>query len=108
MISITTNSDTYFRKAPAPPTTPVVFVVDADASVRDSLELLMEAEEWRPETFASAQEFLAQPRASVPSCLVLDVALPDLSGLELQQRVVDRIDMPVIFLGGHADVRMSV
>ena len=108
MISITAMNEAYFRKAPVRATTPVVFVVDGDTSARDSVELLVEAEGWQPETFASAQEFLAQPRASVPSCLVLDVALPDLNGLELQQRVVDRTDMPVIFVSGHGDVRMSV
>jgi FixJ family two-component response regulator len=90
-------------------TTPVVFVVDEDASVRESLELLIETSGWRAETFASAQEFLARPPAVVPNCLVLDVALPDLSGLDLQRRVTaDRPDMPVIFLTSHGDVSISV
>jgi FixJ family two-component response regulator len=88
---------------------PIVFVVDQDASVRESLQWLIEASGWRAETFASAQEFLARPRATVPSCLILDVALPDLNGLDLQTRVAaDRKEMPIIFIAGHADVRISV
>ena len=87
----------------------MVFVVDDDLSVRESLELLIETAGWEPETFASAQEFLARPRAAVPSCLVLDVALPDLNGLDLQKRIADdRPDTPIIFVTGHGDVRMSV
>jgi FixJ family two-component response regulator len=90
-------------------TTPIVFVVDDDVSVRESLELLIQTEGWQPETFASAQEFLARPRAPVPSCLVLDVSMPDLNGLELQQRLApDRGDMPVIFITGYGDIPMSV
>jgi FixJ family two-component response regulator len=90
-------------------TTPIVFVVDDDISVRESLELLIQTEGWQPETFASAQEFLARPRAPVPSCLVLDVSMPDLNGLELQQRLApDRGDMPIIFITGHGDIPMSV
>ena len=61
---------------------PIVFVVDPDPSVRESLELLVRAAGWRAETFASAQQFLARPRSVVPSCLILDVTLPDLNGLE--------------------------
>ena len=88
---------------------PIVFVVDDDVSVRESLELLIESAGWRPETFASAPEFLARPRPLVPSCLVLDVALPGLNGLDLQKRVaVDRSDMPVIFITGHGNVPISV
>jgi FixJ family two-component response regulator len=88
---------------------PIVFVVDDDVSVRESLELLIEAEGWRPETFASAQEFLARSRPLAPCCLILDVALPDLSGLDLQKRVaVDRSDMPVIFITGYGDVPSTV
>ena len=86
----------------------VVFVVDEDATVRDSLELLIESAGWQAETFASAQEFLARPRPMVPSCLVLDVRLPGLSGLELQQRVAERTDMPIIFIAGAADVATTV
>jgi FixJ family two-component response regulator len=92
-----------------PQVTPIVFVVDDDISVRESLESLIRFEGWQPETFASAQEFLARPRALVPSCLVLDVSLPDLNGLELQKRIAgDRIDMPIIFITGYGDVPMTV
>src|SRR6202051_1785532 len=89
--------------------TPVVFVVDDDVSVRESLELLIRCAGWQPETFASAEEFLARPRVFAPTCLVLDVNLPDLNGLDLQKRVaVDRIDMPIIFITGYGDVPMTV
>jgi FixJ family two-component response regulator len=89
--------------------TPIVFVVDDDISVRESLESLIRCEGWQPETFTSAREFLDRPRALVPSCLVLDVSLPDLNGLDLQNRVaVDRTDMPIIFITGHGDVPMTV
>ena len=89
--------------------TPIVFVVDDDVSVRKSLELLIEAAGWHPETFASAQEFLHRPLVVAPSCLILDVSLPDLNGLELQKRVApDRIDMPIIFISGYGDVPMTV
>src|SRR6202023_2459119 len=89
--------------------TPIVFVVDDDVSVRESLESLIRFAGWEPETFASAEEFLARPRVLVPSCLILDVALPDLSGLDLQKRIaVDRIDMPIIFITGYGDVPMTV
>jgi len=88
---------------------PVVFVVDDDISVRESLELLIGTEGWRAETFASAQEFLDRPRVLVPSCLVLDISLPGLNGLDLQERVArERIDMPIIFITGHGDVPMTV
>jgi FixJ family two-component response regulator len=89
--------------------TPIVFVVDDDVSVRESLESLIRFAGWHPETFASAHEFLARPRVLAPSCLVLDVALPDLNGLDLQKRIaVDRIDMPIIFITGYGDVPMTV
>jgi FixJ family two-component response regulator len=87
---------------------PTVFVVDDDVSVRESLELLIGFEGWRPEVFASAEEFLARPRALTPSCLVLDMSLPDLNGLDLQKLVADRTDMPVIFITGHADIPVAV
>ena len=87
---------------------PAVYVVDDDVSVRESLELLIRFEGWRPEVFASAREFLARPRSLTPSCLVLDVSLPDLSGLDLQKLVADRTDMPVIFITGHVDIPMTV
>ena len=86
----------------------VVFVVDDDISVRESLEALVRFAGWRPETFASAQEFLSRPPALVPNCLVLDVSLPGLNGLDLQKRIAaDRIDMPIIFITGHGDVPMT-
>ena len=89
--------------------TPIVFVVDDDITVRESLELLVRCQGWRAETFASAQEFLARPRTPVPSCLVLDVSLPGLNGLDLQKRIAsERTDMPIIFITGHGDVPMSV
>ena len=88
---------------------PIVFVVDDDVSVRDSLELLIQCEGWHAETFASASEFLAHPRPSVPSCLVLDVSMPGLNGLELQKRIAnDRTDMPIIFITGYGDIPMTV
>jgi FixJ family two-component response regulator len=89
--------------------TPIVFVVDDDISVRESLEVLIRCAGWQSEVFATAQEFLARPRVFVPSCLVLDVTLPDLNGLDLQKRIAtDRIDMPIIFITGHGDVPMTV
>lgn len=88
---------------------PIVFVVDDDVSVRESLELLIQFAGWRPETFASAADFLARPRTNTPSCLVLDISLPDLDGLELQKLIAsDRTDMPIIFITGHGDVPMTV
>jgi FixJ family two-component response regulator len=88
--------------------TPIVFVVDDDVSVRESLELLIRCAGWHPETFRCAQEFLSRPRVVAPSCLVLDVALPDHSGLQLQKLVADRTDMPIIFITGYGDVPMTV
>jgi FixJ family two-component response regulator len=94
---------------PASHATPLVFVVDDDVSVRESLELLIRQAGWQAETFASAQEFLSRPRAFVPSCLVLDIDLPELNGLDLQKRIaVDRIDMPIIFITGYDDVWKTV
>ena len=87
---------------------PVVFIVDDDISVRESLEALIGFEGWSVETFASAEEFLARPQSSSPSCLVLDVSLPELSGLDLQQRLSDRREMPIIFITGHGDIPMTV
>jgi FixJ family two-component response regulator len=88
--------------------TPVIFVVDDDVSVRESLELLILSAGWQPETFASAEEFLERSRIDGPSCLVLDVTLPNLTGLDLQKRIVDRSDMPVIFITGYGDVPTTV
>jgi len=91
------------------PATPIVFVVDDDVSVRESLEPLIRCEGWRSQAFASADEFLAHPRASTPSCLVLDLTLPGLNGLELQERIAgDRSDMPIIFISGYGDVPKTV
>jgi FixJ family two-component response regulator len=90
-------------------TVPIVFVVDDDVSVRESLESLLRFEGWQPETYASAQEFLARPRVQTPSCLILDVSLPGLNGLDLQKRVAaERTEMPIIFITGHGDVPMTV
>ena len=91
-----------------PHDTPVVFVVDDDVSVRESLELLILSAGWRPETFASAEKFLERSRIDRASCLVLDVTLPNLNGLELQKRIVDRVDMPIIFITGYGDVPSTV
>jgi FixJ family two-component response regulator len=97
------------ESSPMTPTAPIVFVVDDDISVRESLQLLLQSEGWQPETFASAQEFLDRPRSLVPSCLVLDVSLPGLNGLDLQRYVVaERPDMPIIFITGYGDVPTSV
>jgi FixJ family two-component response regulator len=91
-----------------PDSTAVVFVVDDDVSVRESLELLIRTAGWRPETFASGQDFLSRPRATVSCCLLLDVTLPGLNGLELQQQLANRTEMPIIFITGHGDVPMTV
>jgi len=91
-----------------PDTTSIVFVVDDDVSVRESLELLIRSAGWQPETFASAQEFLSRPRVLAPSCLVLDVSLPGLNGLDLQKRLAERTDVPIIFITGFGDVPMTV
>jgi FixJ family two-component response regulator len=88
--------------------TPIVYVIDDDISVRESLELLIKSAGWQPALFASAQAFLSRPRATIPSCLVLDVTLPGLNGLELQQRLAGRTDMPIIFITGYGDVPMTV
>jgi FixJ family two-component response regulator len=86
----------------------IVFVVDDDISVREALELLLKEAGWQPRMFESAQGFLDHPRATGPSCLVLDVTLPGLNGLELQKQLADRHDMPIIFITGYGDVPMSV
>lgn len=96
-------------KAVTSHTAPIVFVVDDDISVRESLELLFRCEGWTSETFASAEEFLVRPRPLVPSCLVLDVYLPGLNGLDLQKRLAhERAEMPIMFITGHGDVPASV
>jgi FixJ family two-component response regulator len=89
--------------------TPIVYVVDDDISVRESLESLIRFAGWQPQIFASAQEFLPRPPVFVPSCLVLDVMLPDFNGLDLQKRLTtDRVAMPIIFISGHGDVPTAV
>src|SRR4051794_76169 len=100
------NIEVVLMSQPSAP--PIVFVVDDDVSVRESLELLIRNEGWQAQMFQSAQEFLAQPRIIAPSCLVLDVTLPDLSGLDLQKRIIDRTDIPIIFITGYGDVPMTV
>lgn len=88
---------------------PVVYVVDDDVSVRESLDALIAFEGWESRTFASAEAFLAQPPVAGPSCLVLDVSLPDLNGLDLQALVAhERVSMPIIFITGYGDVPMTV
>jgi FixJ family two-component response regulator len=97
------------RTSPVPNTALTVFVVDDDISVRESLEFLIRDEGWKVETFSSAEEFINCPREFLPSCLVLDITMPGLNGLELQKRLaVDRPDMPIIFLTGSADIPMTV
>lgn len=97
------------RPVSVSPSSPIVFVVDDDISVRESLELLLQNEGLRAKTFASAQEFLDCPRADVSSCLVLDLSLPGLNGLELQKRIAaERTDMPIIFITGYGDVPKTV
>jgi DNA-binding NtrC family response regulator len=88
--------------------TPVVLVVDDDVSVRESLELLIFSAGWQPETFASAEEFLDRSAVDGPCCLVLDVRLPNLNGLDLQKRIIDRADVPIIFITGYGDVPTTV
>ena len=93
-----------FGRSSMPPAKPIVFVVDDDISVRESLELLIASAGWQPEIFASAQEFLHRPRSPVPNCLILDLSLPDLNGLELQRRIAaERTDMPIIFITAQKD-----
>ena len=89
-------------------TTPIVYVVDDDVSVRESLDALIRFEAWQPQVFASATEFLARPRLLAPSCLILDVGLPGVNGLDLQKLVCDRVEMPIIFITGYGDVPMTV
>ena len=90
-------------------TQPIVFVVDDDASVREAVERLVRSAGLRVEAFASAEEFLTRPKADAPSCLVLDVQLPDLSGLDLQRRMADASnDIPIVFITGHGDIPTTV
>jgi len=95
--------------AQMPTATPIVFIVDDDVSVRESLELLIRNEGWQAETFTSAREFLDRPRQLVPSCLLLDIHLPGLNGLDLQRSLAaERTDMPIIFITGYGDVPKTV
>jgi FixJ family two-component response regulator len=87
---------------------PLVFVIDDELSVRESLELLLATEGWQVETFASAADFMSRPRAAVPCCLVLDVRLPGLTGLELQSQLAGRTDIPIIFITGYGDIPTTV
>ena len=96
------------RVTTMPDVASIVFVVDDDVSVRESLEGLVRTAGWQVETFGSAQEFLSRARATAPCCLVLDVSLPGLTGLELQERLAERMEMPIIFITGYGDVPMSV
>jgi len=92
-----------------PETQPIVFVVDDDASVREAVERLVRSAGLRVEAFASAEEFLTRPKADAPSCLVLDVQLPDLSGLDLQRRMADaNNEIPIVFITGHGDIPTTV
>jgi FixJ family two-component response regulator len=92
-----------------PSVSPVIFIVDDDISVRESLELLIRCEGWQVETFQSAQEFLTHPRPLAPSCLIVDLALPDLNGLELQKIIAqERAEMPIIFMSGCGDIPTTV
>jgi FixJ family two-component response regulator len=97
------------RSLAMPPSTPTVVVVDDDIGVRESLRLLIQDAGWQPALFESAQEFLARLPTVVPSCLILDVNLPDLSGLDIQQRITDeKSSTPIIFITGYGDIPMSV
>ena len=103
------TTDRLPRLLAMPPTTPTVVVVDDDVSVRESLELLIQSEGWQPALFDSAQEFLARLPSVVPSCLILDVNLPDLSGLDIQQRITgEKCSTPIIFITGYGDIPTSV
>ena len=108
-MSVARAAESQVRAPAVPAEKPVVFVVDDDISIRESLELMIQNQGWQVETFPSAQAFLARPRAVVPNCLVLDVSLPGLNGLELQKHIAaERTEMPIIFITGHGDVPMSV
>jgi len=92
-----------------PEPTPMVFVVEDDASVREALAGLIRSAGWNVEVYVSAQEFLARPKPDGPSCLVLDIGLPGLSGLDLQSRMAElHQDIPIVFITGHGDIPMSV
>jgi FixJ family two-component response regulator len=97
------------RALPMSKALPVVYVVDDDISVRESLELLIRNAGWQAELCESAPEFLSRPKVAAPNCLVLDVNLPGLNGLDLQKQIAsDRADMPIIFISGYGDVPSTV
>jgi FixJ family two-component response regulator len=103
------TAESNVRTSPMSAAAPIVYVVDDDISVRESLELLIRSAGWQAVLFESAQEFLRCPKVATPSCLVLDVNLPGLGGLELQKQVAgDRVDMPIIFITGYGDVPTTV
>ena len=92
-----------------PAGSPTVFVIDDDAAVRESVQDLLESVKLRSETFATAQEFLLRKGEDGPSCLVLDVSLPKINGLDFQRRLADEgVRIPIIFITGHGDIPMSV
>ncbi|MEO8005353.1 MAG: response regulator [Betaproteobacteria bacterium] len=93
---------------PVPQLAPVVFVVDDDISARESLERLIRSMGWQAKTFASAEDYLARQSAAIPSCLILDIGLPDINGLDLQQRIAEDFPPPIIFVTGRADIPSSV
>jgi FixJ family two-component response regulator len=103
-LKYTTSGQRVYRS----PATPVVFIVDGDAAMRDALQMLIRSAGWEPRIAASAQEFLAQPRATTPSCLLVELDLPESSGLDLQRLVVDRTDMPIVFMSSRADIQATV
>ena len=108
-MGIVTVSGQLWKVIPVTPAMPVVFIVDDDVSVRESLELLVREAGWQPELFSDAQAFREHRHDRVPSCLILDVNLPDLNGLELQKHVAtERPEMPIIFITGYGDVPMTV
>src|ERR1700722_19181080 len=111
MESTTMNIDEFDpsqSRSPEPHAKAFVYIVDDDALVRESLEMLICLSGWQPMTFASAHEFLSHPRACAPSCLILDIGLPDINGLDLQQQIAESYHPPIIFLTGRGDVATSV
>lgn len=107
-MTMASSADSSAKRSSASQVTPIVFVVDDDISVREALEGLISYVGWKVETFSSAEAFLARPRVLAPSCLILDLSLPDLNGLALQERLADRIDMPIIFVTGYGDIPTTV
>ena len=96
------------RSASQPFTVPIVFIIDSDVAVLDAVGSMIRSAGWQPVTASSAEEFLRLPRVTRPSCLLVDLHLPGLTGLDLQRRVFDRTEMPVIFMSRIADVRATV